>query len=365
MKYDYLIVGAGFSGCTLAERLANEMGKKILVVERRGHIGGHCYDHYDSHGILVKPYGPHIFHTKIKKVWDYVNRFTSFNNYVHRVIANVRGKEVYFPINLDTMEKLTGRTFTSATLKAYFEEKRVKIDIVENSRDVVVSQVGEELYELFVKYYTEKQWGISPEELDASVLRRIPVRFDRDTRYFDDPWQGIPEKGYHKIFEAMLRSPDIRVLLETDYKDILDTVRFDRLIYTGPIDYFFDHVHGKLPYRSLRFEFETLDMERFQAAAVVNYTCDRDYTRITEFKHFYLQKHPKTTICYEYPTDEGDPYYPIPRKENHEIYLKYKAAAARLKTAYFTGRLAEYKYLNMDVAVNRALTLFEKLSKNA
>jgi UDP-galactopyranose mutase len=360
MKYDYLIVGAGFSGCTLAERLANVRGKKILLVERREHTGGQCYDHYNAHGILVKPYGPHIFHTKIKEVWEYVNRFTSFNNYVHRVIANVKGKEVYFPINLDTMEKLTGREFTPETLRAYFEEKRIKIDKVKNSRDVVLSQVGEELYELFVKQYSKKQWGLYPEELDASVLRRIPVRYNRDTRYFDDVWQGIPVKGYHKIFELMLVSPRIEVLLKTDYKDILDSVRFDRLIYTGPIDYFFDYLHGKLPYRSLRFKFETLDVERFQSAAVVNYTSDKDYTRITEFKHFYLQEHPKTTICYEYPTDEGDPYYPIPREENHEIYLKYKAEADKLKNTYFTGRLAEYKYLNMDIAVSRALNLFEK-----
>lgn len=359
-----MIVGAGFSGCTLAERIANALQKNVLVVEKRNHIGGNCYDFYNDDSILVKPYGPHIFHTKIKEVWEYLNRFTSFNNYVHRVIANVKGKEVYFPINLDTMEKITGRAFTPETLKDYFEEKKVKIDNIKNSRDVVVSQVGEEVYELFVKHFTKKQWGLYPEQLDPLVLRRIPVRYNRDTRYFDDPWQGIPRYGYHRIFEKMLKHRNIHILLQTDYKEVMKDVTFDKMIYTGPIDYYFDYVYGKLPYRSIRFRFETLDMERFQDAAVVNYTMDKEFTRITEFKHFYFQEHAKTTICYEYPTGEGDPYYPIPREENHEIYLKYKAGADKLKNTYFTGRLAEYKYLNMDAAVNRALNLFTNISKN-
>ncbi len=361
MNVDYLIVGAGFAGCTLAERLANQGDKKILLVEKRNHIGGNCYDHYNDDGILVKPYGPHIFHTKIKEVRDYLNRFTLFNDYAHRVLANIKGKEVFFPINLETMEMLLCQKLTPETLEAYLQEKRVKLDKIENSRDVVVSQVGEELYEKFVKHFTKKQWGVYPEELAPSVLRRIPVRYNRDTRYFDDPWQGIPVAGYHKIFERMLNHKNIHVLLQTDYKDILESITFNRLIYTGPIDYFFDYTYGRLPYRSILFRFETLEQEQFQAAAVVNYTMDKDYTRITEFKHFYNQMHFKTTICYEYPCDEGDPYYPIPREDNRRLYEKYKAAADKLENTYFVGRLAEYQYLNMDIAVQHGLELFKQL----
>ncbi|HLP44444.1 MAG TPA: UDP-galactopyranose mutase [Candidatus Kapabacteria bacterium] len=362
MKFDYVIVGAGFAGSTLAERLANGLNKKVLVIEKRDHMGGNSFDCYNEDGILVKPYGPHIFHTKIKEVWDYLNRFTSFNHYVHRVIANVNGKEYYFPINLDTMEQLTGWVFTPETLREYFAAKRLEGIEIKNSRDVVVSQVGEEIYELFVKHYTKKQWGVYPGELGAEVLQRIPVRYDRDTRYFDDPWQGIPVDGYHKLFENMLKHKNIQLLLRTDYKEIIDEVEFDRLIYTGPVDYYFDYVYGKLPYRSIRFTFETYNIERFQGAAVVNYTLDKEYTRITEFKHFYFQRHPATTICYEYPCDEGDPYYPIPREDNRRIYEKYRAAADKLKNTHFVGRLAEYKYLNIDQAVKHALDLFVQLS---
>jgi len=351
------------AGCTAAERLANRYGKNVLVVERRNHVGGHCYDRYNDDGILVQVYGPHIFHTKIERVWDYLNRFTAFNNYEHRVLSHLKEKDVYFPINLDTMEKLTGRTFTPESLKAYFQKKRIKIDEkdIKNSRDVVLSQVGEEIYDLFVKHYTKKQWGVYPEELDPQVLRRIPVRYNRDTRYFDDPWQGIPEHGYFKIFEKMLDSPGIHVLLNADYKDVLEDISYERLIYTGPIDYYFDNAYGKLPYRTMHFRFETLEMERFQAAAVVNYPRENDFTRITEYKHFYFQQHPKTTICYETSSGEGDPYYPIPREENRKLYEKYKALADGEKDTYFIGRLAEYKYYNMDQVVDRALELVDRL----
>lgn len=363
MNYDYLIVGAGFAGCTIAERLANGSNKKVLMVEKRNHIGGHCHDRYNDDGIIVQVYGPHIFHTRIKRAWEYLNRFTSFNDYEHRVLSHLKEMEVYFPINLDTMEKITGRKFTPESLKEYFEKKRIKIadEDIKNSRDVVLSQVGEEVYELFVKHYTKKQWGVYPEELDAQVLRRIPVRYNRDTRYFDDPWQGIPAHGYFRIFEKMTDSPNIHILLQTDYKDVVDSISFDQMIYTGPVDYYFDYLYGKLPYRSMHFKLETLDMEQFQAASVVNYPHDNDFTRITEFKHFYLQQHPKTTICYEYSSGEGDPYYPIPRQDNRLLYEKYKAEADKLKSVHFIGRLAEYKYFNMDQVVNRALELFETL----
>lgn len=361
MKSDFLIVGAGFAGCTFAEKVASQCNKKVLVVEQRSHIGGNTYDYYNDDGILIQKYGPHIFHTNSKEVWDYLCQFTEWNNYVHRVIAKVNGKEVYLPINLDTMERLYNRNFTPEELENYFSEHRIKIDEIRNSRDVVVSQVGEELYNLFFKNYTKKQWGVYPEELDAQVTKRLPVRFNRDTRYFTDTWQGIPKYGYTKMFEKMLDNKNIHILLNTDYKEIIESVKFDKLIFTGPIDYFFDYMYGKLPYRSLDFKFETLDTEKYQNAAVVNYPNDHDYTRITEFKHFYLQKHKQTTICYEYPKDEGDPYYPIPMPVCHEIYTKYKKNADKLENVYFIGRLAEYRYLNMDQVVSEALKLFERL----
>lgn len=362
MKVDYIIIGSGFAGSVLAERIASQLNKKVLLVEKRNHVGGNAYDYYNEDGILVQKYGPHIFHTNLKEVWDYLSQFTEWNNYVHRVIAKVNGKEVYLPINLETMERLYDRKFTPEELKEYFEKKRVKLTEIKNARDVVVSQIGEELYELFFKNYTKKQWGCYPEELAPEVTARLPVRFNRDTRYFTDLYQGIPKYGYTKMFEKMLNNKNIHILLNTDYKKVIQDVRFNKLIYTGPIDYFFDFKYGKLPYRSLEFKFETLEVEWYQNAAVVNYPNDYEYTRITEFKHFYFQKSPKTTISYEFPKGEGDPYYPIPKPEYQEIYQRYKKEADKLKSAYFVGRLAQYRYLNMDQVVYEALKLFKKIA---
>lgn len=364
MNYDFMIVGAGFSGATLARCLAEHLDKKILVVDKHNHTGGHCYDCYNDDGLLIQLYGPHIFHTRIQRVWEFLNRFTSFNHYEHRVMSVVKGMPVCFPINLDSMEKITGRSFTPESLKIYFAEKRIPTPEIKNSRDVVLSQVGEEIYELFIRHYTKKQWGFFPEELDPEVLRRIPIRFNRDPRYFDDPWQGIPAAGYYKIFERMLDHKNIHVLLGADYRDISDGVSFSKMIYTGPIDAFFQMKHGKLPYRSMHFKFETLNQEFFQPVSVMNYPLDNDYTRITESKHFYFQPHPKTAICYEYPTNEGDPYYPVPRPENRELYARYEAETQKLRHVYFAGRLACYKYINMDQAVNEALELFGRIAHN-
>jgi UDP-galactopyranose mutase len=362
MKIDFMIVGSGFAGCTLAERIATQLDKKVLLLEKRNHIGGNAYDYYNEDGILVQKYGPHIFHTKFKEVWRYLCLFTEWNGYVHRVLAKVKGKEVYLPINLDTVERLYDRKFTPEELKEFFEQRKLKVDRIRNARDVIVSQVGKELYELFFKNYTKKQWGIYPDKLDPQVTSRLPVRFNRDTRYFSDKYQGIPKYGYSKMFEKMTANRNIHILLNTDYREIMNSVKFNKLVFTGPVDYFFDYVHGTLPYRSLDFKFKTLNIEKYQNAAVVNYPNDYAYTRITEFKHFYFQKHDKTTICYEFPKSIGDPYYPIPKPEYHEIYLKYKKEAEKLKNVYFVGRLAEYRYLNMDQVINETLELFKRIS---
>jgi len=361
MKVDFLIVGAGLAGITLAERVATQLDKRVLLAEKRNHVGGNTYDYYNEDGILVQKYGPHIFHTNSKEVWDYLGQFTEWNGYIHRVIAQVNGKEVYLPINLDTLESLYGRTFSPEEMAEFLERRKTPVHKIENARDVVVSQVGEELYELFFKYYTKKQWGVYPDELDAEVTKRLPLRFNRDTRYFTDAYQGIPQYGYMKMFEKMLDNKNIHILLNTDYKHVIHQVKFHKLIFTGAPDYFFDYIHGQLPYRSLDFRFETIDVAKYQNAAVVNYPGDYDYTRITEFKHFYFQKHTKTTICYEYPKAEGDPYYPIPKPEYRQVYLKYKKEAEKLTNTYFVGRLAEYRYLNMDQVVGEALTLFDRL----
>jgi len=363
MKFDFMIVGSGFAGCTLAERLATQLNKEVLLIEKRNHIGGNAYDYYNEDGILVQKYGPHIFHTNFKNAWMYLSRFTEWNNYIHRVLAKVKGKEVYLPINIETVERLYDRKFTSKELEEFFEERKIKVDRIKNARDVIVSQVGEELYDLFFKNYTKKQWGVYPDKLDPQVTSRLPVRFNRDTRYFSDKYQGIPKHGYAKMFEKMLANRNIHILLNTDYKEIMNSVKFNKLIFTGPIDYFFDYMHGKLPYRSLDFRFKTLNRAKYQNAAVVNYPNDYAYTRITEFKHFYFQKHDRTTICYEFPKAKGDPYYPIPKPEYHEIYLRYKKEAEKLKNVYFVGRLAEYRYLNMDQVVDQALELFKRISK--
>jgi len=365
MSYDDLIVGAGFAGCVLAERLANGLHKRVLLVERRRHIGGNAYDFRDERGLLVQRYGPHIFHTNSKTVWEYLSRFTDWNGYVHRVLADTGTKQVYLPINIETMERLYDRTFTPEELQEHFEQRRVRLARIENARDMVVSQVGTELYELLFKNYTKKQWGLYPEQLDPQVTGRLPVRLDRDTRYFTDAWQGVPTEGYTRMFERILDSPNIEIRLETEYRDIAGSVDFKGLIFTGEIDEFFGYRYGRLPYRGTLFRFETLPVERFQNAAVVNYPNHREYTRITEFKQLYLQHHPETTICYEYGSDEGPACYPVPTPANHALYAQYRAEADRLDNTHFVGRLAQYQYLNMDQVVERALSLFREIQDRA
>ena len=359
--FDYLIVGAGFAGCVLAERLANGSGKRVLICDKRPHIGGNAYDYYNEDGILIHKYGPHIFHTNSREVFEYLSRFTEWREYQHRVLASVDGMLVPIPINLDTINKLYGLNLSSHEVRAFFEKVREKREPVATSEDVVVNAVGKELYEKFFKNYTKKQWDLDPSELDAAVTARVPTRSNRDDRYFTDKYQAMPRYGYTKMFEKMLDSPNITIALKCDYQDLAKEVRYAEMIYTGPVDAYFDFCYGKLPYRSLEFRHETHDCETFQAAPVVNYPNDQPYTRVTEFKYLTGQVHRKTSIVYEYPQAEGDPYYPIPRKENSDLYHKYKLLADKEKGVHFVGRLATYKYYNMDQIVAQALTVYGKM----
>jgi UDP-galactopyranose mutase len=360
--FDYLIVGAGFAGSVLAERLANGLNKKVLICDKRAHIGGNAYDHYNDDGILIHKYGPHIFHTNSADVFDYLTRFTAWREYQHRVVAKVDGTTVPIPINLDTINKLYGLSLTSFELKEFYEKVREPREHLRTSEDVVINAVGRELYEKFFRGYTRKQWGLDPSELDASVTARVPTRTNRDDRYFTDTFQAMPRNGYTRMFEKMLDSPNIKILLNCDYRDIVKDIPFREMVYSGPVDAFFDYRYGKLPYRSLEFKHETHNQQLFQNAPVVNYPNEQPYTRVTEFKYLTGQEHTKTSIVYEYPRAEGDPYYPIPRKENAEIYAKYKALADTRPDVHFVGRLATYKYYNMDQVVAQALTLYGKIA---
>ncbi|SNC75520.1 UDP-galactopyranose mutase [Hymenobacter gelipurpurascens] len=361
--FDYLIVGAGFAGSVLAERLATRSNKKVLVVDKRNHIAGNAYDHYNEEGILVHKYGPHIFHTNSKDVFEYLSDFTDWRPYEHRVLASVDGQHVPMPINLDTINMLYGLSLNSFEVEQFLESLAESIPVIKTSEDVVVSKVGRELYEKFFRNYTRKQWGMDPSELDKSVTSRVPTRTNRDNRYFTDTYQAMPLHGYTRMFERMLDHPNIKVMLNTDYHDIMDFIPFKEMIFTGPVDEYFDFKFGKLPYRSLEFKHETLSTEQFLPAPVVNYPNEHLYTRVTEFKQLTGQQHPKTSVVYEYPKAEGDPYYPVPRLENAELYNKYKKLADETPNVHFVGRLATYKYYNMDQVVAQALTLYKKLTE--
>ena len=359
--FDYLIVGAGFAGSVLAERLASQLGKRVLLCDKRPHIGGNAYDHYDDAGLLVHKYGPHIFHTAAPRIFRYLSQFTKWRSYEHRVLASVRGKLVPFPINVDTINQLEGTNMSPEEVENYFLARAEKIPHPRTSEEAVVSKVGREMYELFFKNYTRKQWGLDPSELDASVAARVPARTNHDDRYFTDEFQAMPLHGYTRLFENMLDHDNNTSVHNTDYRELIEEVRFDQMIYTGPVDSYFDYRFGKLPYRSLEFKFETHDKEVFQPGAVVNYPNDNAYTRITEFKYLTGQAHPKTSVVYEFPCADGDPYYPVPRPENAEIYRRYKSLADQIENVRFVGRLATYRYYNMDQVVGQALATFDQI----
>ena len=359
--FDYLIVGAGFAGSVLAERLATICDKRVLICDKRNHIGGNAYDHYNDAGLLVHKYGPHIFHTNSREVFEYLSSFTEWRQYEHRVLASVDGMLVPIPVNLETLNRMYNLNLSAREMQKFLDELIEPVETVRNSEDVVISKVGRELYEKLFRNYTRKQWGMDPSELDASVTARLPVRINRDCRYFTDKYQAMPLHGYTRMFEKMLSHPNITIALNTDYKNLVNEVQYGQMIYTGPVDEFFHYRYGKLPYRSLEFKHETHDREFFQENAVINFPNEHLYTRITEFKYLTGQSHPKTSVVYEFPRAEGDPYYPVPMPENQELYKKYKQLADMTENTYFVGRLATSKYYNMDQVTGQALSLFAKL----
>ncbi len=361
--YDYLIVGCGFAGSVLAERLASQHGARILMVDKRDHIGGNAYDERNEAGILYHKYGPHIFHTNSDEIVDYLSQFTEWRPYEHRVLAEVSGQQVPIPINRTTLNKLFDAGLETDEEAAQFLARRAEpVADIRTSEDVVVNAVGRELYELFFRGYTRKQWALDPSELDKSVTSRIPTRTNTDDRYFTDKHQIMPLEGYTRMFERMLSHPLIEIRLGTDYRDVREQISASHLIYTGPVDEYFDFRFGKLPYRSLRFEHTTVDSAQYQPVGTVNYPDESvPYTRISEYKHMTGQEHARTTVTREYPSAEGDPYYPIPREENQLLFKRYEALADATPGVTFVGRLATYRYYNMDQVVGQALSAFRRL----
>lgn len=369
MKFDFLIVGAGFTGSVLAERIATQLDQEVLVVERRNHIAGNAYDYYNGEGILVHKYGPHIFHTNSKKVWKYLSRFTRWRPYYHKTLGVVEGKKVPVPFNLNSLHACFPQRYAekleALLIDRFGYGEKVPILKLREKSDGELNFLAGYIYKNVFLGYTLKQWGVTPEELDASVTARVPVYISRDDRYFQDTWQAIPQQGYTEMFRGMLDHKNIKLLLNTDYREIVNDITFNRMIYTGPIDTFFDCTHGELPYRSLRFEFRTADTERFQEVGIVTYPNNHDFTRITEFKYLTGQNCRKTTYALEYPQahvpGESIPYYPVPKEKNRQLFRKYKAECNRLNgSVLFAGRLADYQYYNMDQATARALSVFEK-----
>ncbi|MFN3815976.1 UDP-galactopyranose mutase [Brevundimonas sp.] len=366
VQYDALVVGAGFAGSVMAERLASQ-GKTVLLIDRRRHIAGNAFDRLDDAGVLIHQYGPHIFHTNSADIFDYLSRFTAWRPYEHRVLAQVGDKLVPMPINRTTLNALYDLDLRSdEAAEAYLASRAEPVERIRTSKDVVVNAIGRELYETFFQGYTRKQWGLDPSELDKSVTARVPTRVNTDDRYFTDAFQAMPLDGYTRMFENMLDHKNIQIETGVEYRDVVEDVAHRRLVFTGPIDEFFDHRYGRLPYRSLRFQHETLDQEWFQSVATVNHPAESTpYTRVTEYKHLTGQQHARTSITYEHPTAEGDPYYPIPRAENQTLFKRYEALATSRPEVSFVGRLATYRYYNMDQVTGQALAAWRRLGADS
>lgn len=364
--YDYLIVGAGITGITAANILADRYNKKVLLVEKRSHIGGNCYDSCNKEGIFIHRFGPHIFHTQNKAVWEYVSIFTDWINYIHYVKAYVDKKFITFPININTFEELFERPFSAEKVNEYLNKNCSKNKKIRNAEDMILSRMGKTIYEKFFKNYTRKQWGCDASELSPEITKRIPIRLNRDDRFFTDNYQGIPAKGYTQMFENMLSFRNIDVHTDTDYSEIKNRVKYSHTIFTGPIDEFFQYKFGRLPYRGIKFIFKTFDKQSILPAAVVNYPNDFQYTRVTEFKHMTHQKHEKTTLCYEHPADiirnnhSVFPSYPVLNSNSKKLYEKYRKEAQGCKNTIFLGRLGQFEYFNMDTCIKQVLNLFRK-----
>ena len=358
-SFDVLVVGAGFAGAVMAERLATVSGARVLVIDRREHIAGNAFDCVDEHGVLIHRYGPHIFHTNADKVVTYLSRFTDWRPYEHRVLADVRGQLLPMPINRTTLNSLYGLSLaTEEEVQAFYDARAEPRSAVYTSEDSVVARVGRELYETFFRGYTRKQWGLDPSELHAQVCARIPLRVNDDDRYFGDSFQCMPADGFTAMFSRLLDHPRIEVRCGVEFTDVHET--YDHLVWTGPIDEYYGQRYGALPYRSLRFETESLpSSELVQPVAVINHPDEATpYTRVTEYRHLTGQVADATTLHYEYPSAVGDPYYPVPRPENRALYERYAALAAAERDVTFVGRLARYQYLNMDQVVAQALSAF-------
>jgi UDP-galactopyranose mutase len=361
MTNPILIVGAGFAGCVLARELA-EADYRVTIIDKRNHIGGNAFDSYDSHGVLIHNYGPHIFHTNSERIFNYLSQFTEWRPYEHRVLGVVDGIQYPFPINRDTINKLYNLNLDDQQTEAFFEKVREPRSPVKTSEDVVLDSVGRDLYEKFFLNYTRKQWGVDPSELKAGVAARIPVRTNTDDRYFTDTYQAMPLYGYTKMFESILNHRNIQVTTGVEYSEMKSNYAAHHVVYTGPIDEYFDFCFGKLPYRSLRFEHEHISStDHIQSVGTVNYPNDFDFTRITEFKHLTGQIHSGTSTVKEYPQAEGDPYYPIPNDANEALFKRYENLAKDEHNVTFVGRLAQYRYYNMDQVVGAALVAAENL----
>jgi len=356
MGKNVLVVGAGFAGSVTARELA-DAGHYVYIIDKRPHVGGNAYDKFDDHGVLIHQYGPHIFHTNGARIFEWLSRFTEWHPYEHRVRSVLNGVSYPFPINRDTLNRLYGLDLDEKGVEEFFNKVREPRKPVLTSEDVVLNSVGRDLYEKFFLNYTRKQWGLEPSQLKAGVAARIPVRTNTDDRYFTDRFQAMPLHGYTTMFETILDHPGISVELGVDFVEMRGSAGFDHIVYTGPIDAYFDYRFGRLPYRSLHFEHEHFpETEYFQQTGTVNYPNVHDFTRITEFKHLTGQNHSGTSIVREYPQAEGDPYYPIPRAENEALYKRYDALAKSERNVTFVGRLAQYRYYNMDQVVGAALT---------